>query len=154
MNQTLLTQDGYEKLASERARLQSERDHAAEQLRHAREFGGATAENGEYIDAQQNLERIHLRLTALEGRLGDAEIVAARRNGVVDIGESVVVLELGSGEVHEFRIVGSGEADPSTGAVSYRSPVGRALLGRSRGDLVDVDAPSGRRRVEVLGLDG
>ena len=78
MNQTLLMQDGYEKLASERARLQSERDHAAEQLRHAREFGGATAENGEYIDAQQNLERIHLRLTALEGRLGDAEIVLLR----------------------------------------------------------------------------
>jgi transcription elongation GreA/GreB family factor len=48
----------------------------------------------EYIDAQQNLERIDLRLTALEGRMADAEIVAARRDGVVEIGESVVVLDL------------------------------------------------------------
>jgi transcription elongation factor GreA len=154
MNQTLLTQDGYERLASECARLRLERDRAAERLRHSVEFGGITAENGEYIDAQQHLERINLRLAALEGRLADAEIVAAQPDGMVDIGESVVVLDLASGEVSEYHIVGAGEADPSAGAVSYRSPVGRALLGRSRGDLVDIEAPSGRRRVEILGLDG
>jgi transcription elongation factor GreA len=154
MDQTLLTEDGYERLASERARLQSERGHAAENLRHAREFGGATAENGEYIDAQQRLERIDLRLTALEGRIADAVIVAAERDGVVDIGESVVVLDLESREISEYRLVGAGEADPSVGAVSYRSPVGRALLGRRRGDVVEVGTPAGRRRMEILVLDG
>jgi transcription elongation factor GreA len=154
MNQTLLTREGYEKLSSERARLQSERDHAAENLRHAREFGGAMAENGEYLDAQQRLERIDLRLTALEGRIADAVVVAAERDGVADIGESVVVLDLDSGEVSDYRLVGAGEADPSAGAVSYRSPVGRALLGRGRGDVVDVGTPVGRRRMEILDVDG
>ena len=107
----------------------------------------------EYIDAQQNLERIDLRLTALEGRMADAEIVAARRDGVVEIGESVVVLDLENGEVSEYRIVGAGDATRPL-ALSYHSPVSRALLGRGRGDVVDVGAPVGRRRLEILGLDG
>jgi transcription elongation factor GreA len=73
---------------------------------------------------------------------------------VVEIGEAVIVRDLESGEVNEYRIVGTGEADPTRGLVSHRSPVGEALLRRGKGDVVDVQAPSGRRRLEIVALDG
>lgn len=139
MDQILLTRDGYEKLEEECARLRAERDRAAED---------------EHLDSQQELELIERRLGALERRLADAEIVAARRNGIVEIGEAVSVLDLESGEVAEYRIVGTGEPDPPADAVTSRSPVGRALLGRGEGDVVEVDAPGGRLRLEILALDG
>lgn len=139
MDQILLTRDGYEKLEEECARLRAERDRAAED---------------EHLDSQQELELIERRLGALERRLADAEIVAARRDGIVEIGEAVSVLDLESGEVAEYRIVGTGEPDPPADAVTSRSPVGRALLGRGEGDVVEVDAPGGRLRLEILALDG
>ena len=154
MNQILVTQNGYEKLTEECARLRVLRDQAGQRLRRSLEFGGVAAENGEYVDAQQELELIELRLTALERRLVDAEVVASKRDGVVDIGEAVRVLDVESGEVSEYRIVGTGESDPPGGAVSHRSPVGCALLGRGAGDVVEVQAPSGRRRLKILKLDG
>ena len=154
MNQVLVTQNGYEKLKEECAKLSALRDQAARRLRHSLEYGGVATENGEYVDAQQELELIELRLTALKRRLADAEIVATKRDGVIDIGEAVIVLDLDSDEVSEYRIVGTGEGDPPSGAVSHRSPVGRALVGRREGDVVEVEAPSGRRQLEILQLDG
>lgn len=154
MEQILLTRNGYEKLMVECARLRSERDRAVAGVRHGLEFSGVAAENGDYLDAQQGLELVEWRLAALEGRLADAEVVASRRDGIVDIGESVTVLDLESGEVIEHRIVGTGEPDPPADAVTSGSPVGRALLGRGEGDVVEVEAPSGRLRLEILRLDG
>lgn len=154
MDRILLTRHGYDKLEGECARLRAERDRAAEQVRHSLEFGGVAAENGEYIDAQQELELLDARLAALEARLADAGVVVSRRDGIVDIGERVIVLDLESGDVAEYRIVGTGELDPPPDAVTSRSPVGRALLGRGEGDVVDVDAPGGRLRLEILGVDG
>ena len=154
MNQILITQNGYEKLKEECARLSALRNQAAQRLHHSLEFGGVAAENGEYVDAHQELDLIELRLSALEQRLVGAEVVAPRRDGVVDIGEAVTVLDLESGEVSGYRIVGTGESDPPGGAVSHHSPVGRALIGRAAGDVVEVEAPSGRRRLEILQLDG
>ena len=154
MKQILLTQSGYEQLAGECARVRVERDRAAERVRHSLEFGGVAAENGDYLDAQQELELLGSRLAAVEGRLADAEIVTTRRDGLLDIGEAVIVRDLEGGEVSEYRIVGTGEADPTRGAVSYSSPVGEALLRRGVGDVVDVATPGGRRRLKIVALDG
>jgi len=98
MDRILLTPSGYEKLEEECARLRVERDRAAEHVRHSLELGGVAAENGEQLDARQELELIEWRLAALEQRLADAEIVAPRRDGVVEIGEAVIVLDLESDE--------------------------------------------------------
>jgi transcription elongation factor GreA len=154
MDRILLTPSGYEKLEEECARLRVERDRAAEHVRHSLELGGVAAENGEQLDARQELELIEWRLAALEQRLADAEIVASRRDGVVEIGEAVIVLDLERDEVVEYRIVGTGEPDPPADAVTSRSPVGRALLGRGEGDVVEVEAPGGPLRLEILSLDG
>jgi transcription elongation factor GreA len=66
----------------------------------------------------------------------------------------VIVLDLERDEVVEYRIVGTGEPDPPADAVTSGSPVGRALLGRGEGDVVEVEAPGGPLRLEILSLDG
>jgi transcription elongation GreA/GreB family factor len=96
----------------------------------------------------------HERLARLEARLRAAEVVEPEQDGRVSIGERLAVCEVGTGAVRTYRIVGFGEGDPAIGEISYRSPVGAALVGRGVGDVVEVDIPSGRLRLEILALDG
>jgi len=151
---TVLTAKGQEKLEAERARLQAERRTTVERLRSALEFGGAFAENGEYLDARHELDLVDRRLALLERRLLDAEIIVAHPDGEVDLGERVTVLDLETGETIDYRVVGAGESDPAAGEISSESPIGTALLGRRAGDLVEAEAPGGRRRLEIVELDG
>lgn len=154
MTETLVTARGFERLNGEHARLQIERERIVERLRSALEFGGAFPENGDYLDARHELDLLDRRVAVLEGRLVAAEIVEARPDGEVDLGERVTVLDLESGETGDYRVVGSGESDPESGEISYESPIGAALLGRRVGDIVVVDAPGGRKRLEIVELDG
>ena len=125
-----------------------------ERLRTALEFGGAFPENGEYLDARHELELLDRRLVLLEQRLLGAEIIDPSRDGEVDLGERVTVLDLETGETSDYRVVGAGECDPADGQISRESPVGALLLGRRVGDVVEAEAPGGRRRLEVVELDG
>ena len=152
--ETLLTAEGFETLIAERARLRGERERLVVRMRSALEFGGAFPENGEYLDARHELELLDGRLRLLEDRLAAAEVVDPLLDGEVDLGERVTVLDLESGETLDLRIVGAGESDPPVGEVSYESPIGAALLGRRVGDVVEVDAPGGRRRLEIVEVDG
>ena len=152
--ETVLTAKGFEKLKTEHLRLRAERETIVERLRSALEFGGAFPENGEYLDARHELELLDRRLALLEQRLFRAEIVEPCRDGEVDLGERVTVLDLQSGSTTDYRVVGAGESDPTAGEISCDSPIGAALLGRGVGDVVEADTPSGRRRLEVVELDG
>lgn len=151
---TVLTAKGHEKLKADRARLRAERETNVERLRSALEFGGAIAENGEYLQARHDLDLVNQRLALLERRLVDAEIVVPHPDGEVDLGERVTVLDLESGETIDYRIVGAGESDPTAGEISNESPIGTALLGRRVGDVIEADAPGGPRRLEIVELDG
>jgi transcription elongation factor GreA len=153
VTETLLTATGFEKLQAERVRLLGERDSLVERLRVALESGGPYPENGEYLDVRHELELLDRRLVRLEDRLL-GEIVDARPDGEVDVGERVTVLDLETGETRDYRIVGSGESDPAAGDVSYASPIGAAMLGRRVGDVIEAEAPGGRRRLEIVELDG
>ncbi len=154
MTEILVTQEGLEKLIAEHAQMQAERENAAERMRRALEFGGAFPENGEYLDARHELELVDCRAAMLERRLVGAEIVTPQQDGAVDIGEVVTVFDLESGKTNDYRLVGSGESNPSAWEVSHRSPIGAALLGRRVGDVVEFGVPSGRRRLEVVALEG
>jgi len=149
-----LTANGFEKLNAEHVRLRAERETIVERLRSALEFGGAFPENGEYLDARHELDLLDRRLAVLERRLLRAAIVDPSRDGAVDLGERVTVLDRDSGVTSDYRVVGSGESDPTIGDVSFESPIGAALLGRRVGDVVEADAPSGRLRLEIVQLDG
>lgn len=150
----VLTAKGFERLNSEHARLRGERDIVVERLRSALEFGGAFPENGEYLDARHELELLDRRLMLLEQRLVGAEVIDPRRDGEVELGERVTVLDLETGETIDYRVVGAGESDPTVGEISHDAPIGAALLGRRVGDVVEAEAPGGRRRFEVVELDG
>lgn len=154
MLDAVLTAKGFEKLKAEHVRLCAERETIVERLRSALEFGGAFPENGEYLDARHELELLDRRLSHLERRLVGAEIVDPHPDGEVDLGERVTVIDLASGATSDYRIVGTGESDPTVGEVSCESPIGAALLGRRVGDVVEADAPGGRRRLEIVELDG
>jgi transcription elongation factor GreA len=154
VSETLLTAKGFAKLNDEYARLAVERESLVKRMRSALEFGGAFPENGDYLDARHELELLDRRVALLAGRLVGAEVTNPRLDGEVELGERLTVIDLESGATSEYRVVGSGESDPAAGEVSYESPLGAALLGRRVGDVVEVDAPVGRRRLEIVELDG
>jgi transcription elongation factor GreA len=151
---TMLTAEGFAKLNREYERLSAERERLVERMRLALDFGGAFPENGEYVDAQQELQLLDRRLRLLDERLLAVQIVDPLPDGEVDLGERVTVLDLESGEAADYRVVGVGESDPVVGEVSYESPIGAALLGHRVGDVVEAAAPGGPRRLEIVELDG
>ena len=154
MTATLLTPDGSERFNGEYAGLLRVREGLVAHVRAALEAGGPFPENGEYLDAKHELDMLERRLAVLEERLVDGQVVEASRDGELELGERVTVLDLVSGETFDYRVVGSGEGEPHVGTVSYKSPIGAALLGRRVGDVVEADAPGGRRRLEIVELDG
>jgi transcription elongation factor GreA len=154
VSDVLVTRDGMEGLIAEIEHLYVERDAFVRRIGQALENGGAVPENGEYLDARHDKQLLDVRIAELERRRSAAEIVVPVRDGDLDIGEQVSVRDLATREVFHYRIVGTGESDPSVGRVSHESPVGSALLGRAVGDVVDVDIPSGALRLEVIAVDG
>jgi transcription elongation factor GreA len=94
------------------------------------------------------------QIYVLRRRLDLGELAEAEDDGEVDIGERVALRNTLTGDVSEYRIVGTGEGDPAHGDISHESPVGSALLGRRVGDVVDVAVPSGFLRLEVVNVLG
>jgi transcription elongation factor GreA len=154
LSDVFLTRDGLEKLTAELQQLHGERKELSDRVGHALAAGGAFPENGDYLDARHAQEILERRIALLERRLHGAQVVDAAVDGEVDIGERVSVLDLTTAETLDYRIVGSGEGDPLLGMVAHDSPVGSALLGTRVGDVVEVDAPGGSVRLEVVEIDG
>jgi transcription elongation factor GreA len=147
----LVTPAGLGKLNAELQSLRSKREALVEGIRAGLEGMVDRGTSGEYLDARGELAQLEQQIAILEGRLVSAKVVQADpTDGVLGIGESVRVRDLDSGKSIEYRIVGTGEADPGAGSISYMSPVGSALLGRQAGDVIDVEAPKGVLRLEVL----
>ena len=141
----ILTADGLEKLKAELDVLQNDkRREVAQRIKEAREFGDI-AENSEYDDAKNEQAMLEARIAQVEERLRSATVVDAKdvSTDVVQVGSVVNVKDEDSGKSHKFTIVGSPEAKPPE-RLSYESPVGKALLGHKRNDVVDVPLPNGR----------
>jgi transcription elongation factor GreA len=141
----ILTADGLEKLKSELAHLQGDkRREVAQRIKEAREFGDIS-ENSEYDDAKNEQAMLEARIAQVEERIRSATVVDAKdiSTDVVQVGSVVNVKDAASGKAFKFTIVGSPEAKPPE-RLSYESPVGKALLGHKRNDIVDVPLPNGR----------
>jgi len=144
----VLTPEGFERLKTEIEYLRSEkRREVAERIKEAREFGDI-AENAEYDHAKNEQAMLEARISALEDKLRSATVVDEKNadKGVVSVGSRVRVKDQKSGKSVLYQIVGSAEADPSENRLSNESPVGQALLGRKRGDVVTVTVPRGPSR--------
>lgn len=129
------------------------RKEVAERLKQAREYGDI-AENAEYEDAKNEQSFIEGRILTLEKMLRNARVLAEGEvpAGVVGLGSRVQLRDLEFGEVEEYQIVGTLEANPAENRISNESPVGRAILGKPVGAVVEVEAPMGRLRYEIVAI--
>ena len=146
----ILTADGLEKLKLELAHLQGDkRREVALRIKEAREFGDIT-ENSEYDDAKNEQAMLESRIAQLEDKLRSAQVIDASEldDAVVRVG-SLVSVKDEKGKTFQYTIVGSTEADPSANRLSNESPVGKALIGRKKGDAVAVPTPKGERKLTV-----
>ena len=147
-----LTHEGYERLDHELNELRTVRRPAvAERIRRAKEFTD-TVDNAEYDEAKQDQAFIEGRIQDLERLLAAAQLIEDHPDSdCVRLGSHVTVKDE-EGEAEQYLIVGSAEADPRHGRISNESPVGRALLGRTVGDEVDISAPGGSFRLKITKL--
>ena len=148
MKEVILTPEGYKKLQEEIEYLSNDkRREVADRIRIAREFGDI-AENAEYDDAKNEQALLEHRIATLEERLRNARVIEKKdiAKDVVSVGSKVRLRDLDAKETVEYRIVGSAEADPAENKLSNESPVGGALLGHKRGEIVSVPVPRGPAR--------
>jgi transcription elongation factor GreA len=148
----LLTPEGLERLKGEIEYLKTEkRREVAERIKHAREFGDIS-ENSEYDDAKNEQAMLEQKIAQLEERLTRARLIEAEDvpKGVVAVGTRVRLKDVDANETIEYVIVGSAEANPRERKLSNESPVGRAIIGRKKGETVEVAAPRGSLKYKIV----
>ena len=149
---TVLTNDGLVKLEQELEELKTvKRKEVASKIKVALSFGDLS-ENSEYDEAKNVQARVEARIAQLESMLQDVTLVNEDELDTekIHIGSRISIKDLEMNEVLEYRIVGSTEANPADGKISDESPVGKALLGHSPGEIVEVDVPAGAIQFEIL----
>ena len=152
-NDYILTEEGRAKLEEELHYLETEkRAEIGERIKVAREFGDIS-ENSEYDDAKNEQGMMEARIAEITRILSEATVVTTpKRYNKVNVG-SVVTVDMGGTE-RVFTIVGAAEADVATGRISNESPVGAALLGHKKGDVVESTGPTGKvTKMEIVKIE-
>ena len=152
MKEVILTPEGFKKLQQEIEHLSTEkRREVAERIRIAREFGDI-AENAEYDDAKNEQALLEHRIATLEERLRHARVITKKdiAKDVVSIGSKVKLRDMDAKKTVEYHIVGSAEANPAENKLSNESPVGKAIMGHKKGEVVEVAAPRGALRYKIM----
>jgi transcription elongation factor GreA len=146
--EVILTPQGLEDLKEKIEYLSTQRRReVAERIKEAREFGDI-AENSEYDDAKNEQAMLERQIAELEDKLRGAQVIdeKAVTNEVVAVGVTVHVKDQKTDKSVKYKIVGSAEANPAENKLSNESPVGKALIGKKRGELVSVPVPRGPAR--------
>ncbi len=154
--ESLITPEGLEQLKAELEQLQTvRRREVAERIKEAREFGDIS-ENSEYDDAKNEQAMLESRIAQIEERLRRAIVVDKNQldTGVVSVGVKVHVKDQKTGDSRKFQLVGSAEANPAEEKLSHESPIGKALMGRKRGEVVTVEVPrGGNRKLKITKIE-
>ena len=151
---TMLTLESHKKLEEELSELINvKRKEIAEKIKVARSFGDLS-ENSEYDDAKNEQAILEARITTIEAILKTAVIIdeSDTSNENVHLTSKVKIEVLETGTQAEYTIVGSGsnEADPAQGKISDESPIGAAVMGKSVGDVAEVETPGGMITIKIL----
>ncbi|MEX0765760.1 MAG: transcription elongation factor GreA [bacterium] len=153
--ETILTRQGLKKLEDELEHLKTvKRKEVAARIKLSKEFGDLS-ENAEYEDAKNEQAFVEGRILQLELMLRNARVIDnhdAPADRVI-VGSKVKLKDLASGEEIAYMIVGSAEADPDHDKISNESPVGKALLGKRKGETFEVTVPVGKLRYSVLQIN-
>ena len=142
-NTTYLTKENYEELKARLAELKSVgREDVANKIKEARSYGDIS-ENSEYDAAREEEAILEQEIISIENTLHNAKIISKVKvdTSVINVGAVVVVKDLGFNEDFTFTITGSYDSDPTKGLISNESPIGKALMGKKKGDVVTVDTP-------------
>jgi transcription elongation factor GreA len=152
----ILTQQGLDDLKQKIEHLSTvRRREVAERIKEAREFGDIS-ENSEYDDAKNEQAMLERQIAELEEKLRGAQLIdeGAVTTDVVSVGTTVHVKDQKTEKSAKYKIVGSSEANPADNKLSNQSPVGKALLGKKRGDVVSVPVPRGpQRKLKITKID-
>jgi len=154
IQEVILTQEGYNKLEEQLNYLKTEkRTEIAERIKTARGFGDLS-ENSEYDEAKSAQRENEEEIAELEQKIRNAKIIdeAEIDTKTVQIGNLVKLLDIEFNEEVEYTIVGSTEVNLAENKVSNVSPIGKALLGRKKGETVDVEAPAGVVQYKILAI--
>tara|TARA_Y100001978_G_C23596167_1_gene386321 strand:- start:109 stop:585 length:477 start_codon:yes stop_codon:yes gene_type:complete len=155
MIKTPITKNGAEMLREELLRLKSvERPEVIEAIKEARAHGDLS-ENAEYDAAKEKQSFIEGRILEVESKLASAEIIDPKlidSEGRCVFGATVEIKNLEKDNLVSYQIVGEDEADIKQKKVSFKSPIARALIGKSVGDIVEVLAPSGGVEYEIISV--
>jgi transcription elongation factor GreA len=146
VKEVILTPEGYKRLKEEIEHLSNDkRREVAERIRVARQFGDIT-ENSEYDDAKNDQALLEHRIAILEERMANARVISKKdvAKDVVSIGSHVKLRDVSAKETDEYHIVGSAEANPAEHKLSNESPVGKAIIGKKKGETVEVTTPRGK----------
>ena len=147
-----MTASGYKALEDEINLLKTvERPAVIRLITEARAHGDLS-ENAEYHAAKERQAFIEGRVIALEDQLGRADVIdVSKLSGAnVKFGATVTLVDVDTDEERKYQIVGDLEADAKNGRISVSSPIARAIIGKSKGDTVEVAAPGGARSYEIL----
>ena len=150
-----ITREGYEALKKEHENLLSvKRPQILKAIEEAREHGDLS-ENAEYDAAKEEFQFLQKKVAEIEEMIKNSEIMDVKKGDgdTVEFGCTVTLVNLDTDEESLYRVVGPYESDINKGTISFTSPLGRALMGKSIGDEVSFNAPGGKRTYEIVNID-
>lgn len=148
-----LTKEKHKQLTKELEQLKTvRRKEIAEELEFAKSLGDLS-ENAEYHEARESQAALEDRIAQLESILASAEIVQAHHSNTVEIGSTVHVKKVGDKAEKTYVIVGSEEADMASGKISFKSPIGEAMLGKKKGDEFSFKTPIGTVKYVIVSIE-
>ncbi len=149
-----MTRDGYDKLKAELDRLRSsEMIEITKRVATAREMGDLS-ENAEYHAAREDQGMLQARINDISDRLARAAIVdtSTLPKDTVAFGSKVKLKDLDANEDETFELVGPGQENPDKGRILTSSPIGQGLIGKKKGDIAEIEVPSGTIRFKILDI--
>jgi transcription elongation factor GreA len=148
-----MTRAGYNKIKSDIERMENdEMPVILKRLADARAEGDLK-ENAEYHGARESQGMLQAKISMLRGKLANATIMDVTASDDVAFGARVIVKDLAYNDEEEFTLVGAGEEDYDTGKILITSPLGQGLIGKKVGDKVDIEAPAGTLKFEILKIE-
>ena len=155
MNKEPITVEGLEKLKLEIHQLKNiKRPQIVAAIAEARSHGDLK-ENAEYHAAKEQQAQMESRVIEINDIIARANVIDVTKiedNGNIIFGTTVTLQDLGINKKKTYKIVGKDEADISKNLIYFRSPIGKALIGKSVEDMVTVETPSGEKKFEILGI--
>ncbi len=147
-----ITKNGLEDLKKELENLtKNERPNIINAIKEARALGDLS-ENAEYHAAKEQQGQIESRIKELEFLIDNAIVIEEGASNEVRVGSTVEIKYIEDDEVEEYKIVGSTEADPFENKISNESPIAKVIMGKSIGDIVDVESPNGNYKIEIISI--